>query len=113
MGLDADYGIIVQHLKEWFDRSAGPGLRPLRGLLRMPAFLAARVLGDAQIFVGLLEDMPYPENRVVLDPARPGSDPLRVHDVGRAARTARGVPHVAAQDFGAGSGRSSSYASPS
>ena len=25
VGLDASYGLVVQHLKEWFDRSAGPG----------------------------------------------------------------------------------------
>ena len=32
---------------------------------------AAVVLGRAQVFVGLLEDMPRAENRVVLDPADP------------------------------------------
>jgi choline dehydrogenase-like flavoprotein len=72
VGLDASYGLVVQHLKERFDRSAGSGLRPLRGLVRVPAFLASRLLGDAKIFQGLLEDLPYPENRVVLDPAHPG-----------------------------------------
>jgi choline dehydrogenase-like flavoprotein len=71
VGLDASYGDIVQHLKGWFDRSAPKGLRRARGLVRAPAFVAARVLGDAKIFQGLLEDLPYPDNRVVFDPADP------------------------------------------
>ena len=58
VGLDASYGVIVQYLKEWFDRSAGPGLRPLRGLVRVPAFLAAQVFGDAKISRGFSRTFP-------------------------------------------------------
>jgi choline dehydrogenase-like flavoprotein len=71
MGLGASYGSIVQYLNEKFDRSALRGLRPLREFTRLPALVAAGVFGDARIFVGILEDLPYPTNRVVLDPAHP------------------------------------------
>lgn len=43
----------------------------LRGLLRLPAAIAAQVLGEAQIFVGLMEDLPYAGNRLKYDPANP------------------------------------------
>ena len=36
-------------------------------LLRIPALLPPRRLGRGTIFVCIIEDMPYPENRVVLD----------------------------------------------
>jgi choline dehydrogenase-like flavoprotein len=72
MGLEAPYGSIVLHLNEKFDRSALRGLRPLRHFTRVPALVAARVLGNARIFVGILEDMPYETNRVVLDAQHPG-----------------------------------------
>lgn len=71
MGLSASYGDLVHILNQKFDRSAGRALRPLRGLVRIPALAAARALGDARIFQGILEDLPYLENRVVLDAAHP------------------------------------------
>jgi len=39
-------------------------MRALRHLTRLPAAVAAKLLGRAQVFVGLLEDLGYPENRV-------------------------------------------------
>ena len=71
MGLEASYGDIVQYLKERFDQSRIRSLRPVRGLVRVPAIAAARIFGNARIFQGLLEDMPYPENRVLYDPIHP------------------------------------------
>ena len=50
---------------------AAAALRPLRGLTRIPALLASWVLGDARVFVGILEDLPYPSNRVVLEDGDP------------------------------------------
>ncbi|PZQ51716.1 MAG: glucose-methanol-choline oxidoreductase [Rhodovulum sulfidophilum] len=73
MGMAASYGNILHYLRERFDRSPLAPLRPLRALARLPAFAAARVFGDARIFVGLLEDLAYPGNRVLLDPADPGA----------------------------------------
>ena len=32
---------------------------------RLPAALAARVLGNAKVFVGLMEDLAYEHNRVL------------------------------------------------
>ncbi|MEO0912978.1 MAG: GMC family oxidoreductase, partial [Pseudomonadota bacterium] len=66
MGVDASYGSIVHVLNGMFDRSFLRNARRLRGLTRIPAAFAAKLFGDAKIFVGILEDMPYRENRVRL-----------------------------------------------
>jgi choline dehydrogenase-like flavoprotein len=71
MGLHADYGSILNFLRHKFDTSPAARARLVRPLLRVPAMAAAVVLGRAQVFVGLLEDMPRAENRVVLDLADP------------------------------------------
>ena len=71
MGLKAGYGEIVHVLGGMFDRSMLRHMRALRHVTRLPAAVAARVLGRAQVFVGLLEDMGYPENRVTWDPTAP------------------------------------------
>ena len=71
LGLSASYGNIVEVLNDRFDRALPPALRPLRGLTRIPALLASWVLGDARVFVGILEDLPYPSNRVVLEDGDP------------------------------------------
>ena len=69
MGIAAREGEILHYLRMMLARSAllrrVPGLGQLA---RLPAALAARLLGEAQIFVGLLEDLPYPENRVTWAP---------------------------------------------
>lgn len=72
MGLDASYGNVVHQLNHKFDRSPLRSLRPLRGALRVPAFVASQLLGAARIFAGILEDPPVADNRVVFDPANPG-----------------------------------------
>jgi choline dehydrogenase-like flavoprotein len=74
MGLQADYGNILHFLRGRFDASFAAPLRPLRALLSGPALMARVAFGRAQIFVGLLEDMPVADNRVLLDP----SDPRRI-----------------------------------
>lgn len=71
VGVTAGYGNILVFLYGWFDRGPFGWLRPLRPLLRIPAKIAARLFGTATIFALILEDMPYPDNRVELDPARP------------------------------------------
>ena len=73
MGLEASYGEIVHHMNMMFDRSIFSSLKALRHLMRIPAFIAAKLFGSAKIFVGIMEDLPYAKNRVVLeqnDPAR-------------------------------------------
>ncbi|KPA21244.1 6'''-hydroxyparomomycin C oxidase [Shimia sp. SK013] len=75
MGIKARYGEIVHYLNMAFDRSALRKLRPLRQLTRIPAAIAVRLFGEAKLFVGILEDLPYAENRVVFD----ADDPRRLH----------------------------------
>lgn len=67
MGLVAGYGEILHAMHSRFDRSALRRLRPLRLGLRLPARVAAQVLGQAKLFVGVLEDLPYASNRVLPD----------------------------------------------
>ena len=74
MGLEASYGEIVHHLNMMFDRSIFSSIKALRHLTRIPAFIAAKLFGSAKIFVGIMEDLPYAHNRVVLDQ----SDPTRI-----------------------------------
>jgi choline dehydrogenase-like flavoprotein len=72
MGIDVGYGEIVHHLR---GRVARSWLRHMPGamdLTRIPAAIGAKVMGTAKVFVGLLEDLPYTENRVVLDVGNPG-----------------------------------------
>ena len=70
-GLSAGYGNIVYFLKIAFDRSRWSWFKPARPLLRIPAYIASVIFGRATIFATILEDQPYPENKVVLDPKEP------------------------------------------
>ncbi len=72
MGIDVGYGEIVFYLNNMLERSRLQKLKMLRPLMRIPAAVAARLFGRAQIFVGLMEDLPYPGNRVTFDRAHPG-----------------------------------------
>ncbi|MDB6177214.1 GMC family oxidoreductase [Paracoccus sp. Z330] len=90
MGIDAGYGEVLYALNEMFDRSALRKLRPLRHVLRALPYGILPVLGPAKIFVGVLEDLPYAENRVLIDPTHP--DKLKfeyhIHDELKERRTA-------------------------
>lgn len=72
MGLDVRYGEIVQYLRMRLARSVFRNVRLIREMTRVPALIAAKVLGNAKVFVGLLEDPPLTSNRVIFDPDRPG-----------------------------------------
>jgi choline dehydrogenase-like flavoprotein len=67
MGFGYGYGEYLMHLYQRFDRSAPSYLKPLRPLLRIPAQLTIKRFGRGTVFVNLIEDLPYRENRVVLD----------------------------------------------
>ncbi|WP_372837181.1 GMC oxidoreductase, partial [Puniceibacterium confluentis] len=71
MGIDAAYGEIVFYLNNMLERSALRRVRALRPLTRIPAAMAARFFGQAKIFVGLMEDLPYRDNRVTWDRDHP------------------------------------------
>lgn len=67
MGMEISYGNIVQFLNQVFDQSPLRRFPRLKGLTRIPAAIANRLFGKAAVFVGMIEDFPYPENRVVLN----------------------------------------------
>ena len=71
MGIRASYGEIVHYLNLMLARSALGRVPGARQMTRLPAALAARLFGHAQIFVGLMEDLPYEGNRVTYDAAQP------------------------------------------
>lgn len=71
MGISASYGEILHFLNLQFDRSVLSGIRPLRHLMRLPAGLAANLFGNATLFAGILEDLPYHSNRVLPGPGDP------------------------------------------
>lgn len=77
MGLNAGYGEILHALNGRFDKSPLRRLRALRHGLRIPALAAARMLGNAKLFVGVLEDLPYAQNRVL--PTAGDPDKMRFH----------------------------------
>ena len=68
MGIAAREGEILHYMRMMLARSRLGRLPALGQLARLPAALAARMLGEAQIFVGLMEDLPYAGNRVTWAP---------------------------------------------
>lgn len=81
MGIRASYGEIVFYLNRML---AARGWSRLAPFTRVPAAIAARALGAAQVFVGLMEDLPYAENRVEAD----GRVVYTLHDELKARRRA-------------------------
>ncbi len=71
MGVAADAGQIASYLKERISQS---GLRRVPGIRRVATLVAkvgAVVFGKATVFVGVLEDLPYYDNRVLRHPEDP------------------------------------------
>jgi choline dehydrogenase-like flavoprotein len=66
-GFEFAYGGLLVHLYDRFDHGGLRRLRIVRPFLRIPAAVATRISGPGTIFVCIIEDMPYPENRVVID----------------------------------------------
>lgn len=73
LGVEVGYYTILHVIRS---RLAEMGLRGRlwREAARLPAIAAARLVGDAKLFVGLMEDLPDPANRIRLDP----EDPARI-----------------------------------
>lgn len=70
-GLDAGYGEVLQAWREQFAGSLiGPG-GLLRKITNLPVWCAVKVLGIAKVYRAIIEDLPYPENRVLFDPENP------------------------------------------
>jgi choline dehydrogenase-like flavoprotein len=66
-GFAMGYGEFLMHLYQRFDQSSPSYLRFLRAFLRIPAAMTVKRFGRGTIFVNLIEDLPYPENRVVIN----------------------------------------------
>ncbi|MCF3593745.1 GMC family oxidoreductase [Rhodobacteraceae bacterium LMO-12] len=88
MGINASYGEIAYYLETLISRSVLRHIPMAAKLSRIPAAMASRILGSAKIFVGLLEDLAYDENRVL--PPIQGSDDIAfeytIHDELRTRR---------------------------
>jgi choline dehydrogenase-like flavoprotein len=67
MGVDITYGNITSYLNQVFDQSILRRFTALKPYTRIPAAIAAKLFGKAAMFVGMIEDFPYAENRVVLN----------------------------------------------
>jgi choline dehydrogenase-like flavoprotein len=65
MGVEVREGEILHHLRRRIAERGWGGSRLLHEGARLPAALAARALGRGQVYVGLLEDPPLWENRVL------------------------------------------------
>jgi choline dehydrogenase-like flavoprotein len=66
-GFEVGYGELLMYLYGRFDRGAARRFTVLRPFLRIPAALTAKRFGRGTIFVCLIEDFPYRDNRVILD----------------------------------------------
>jgi choline dehydrogenase-like flavoprotein len=71
MGVEARYGEVLHYLNRITARSWLRHLPGRRPMLRLLAALAQRLFGSAKMFVGILEDLPKAENRVIYDPQAP------------------------------------------
>ena len=104
-GAQARYGNILYALRLQLDTSALSKVPLMRQFLRIPAFAAARLLGQAAVFELILEDLPYAQNRVLLDDTTPSgmrfdysfSDELRARYARYSAEVSRalkGIRHI-------------------
>ena len=66
-GFELGYGELLMHFYRRFDHGAARRFRALRPFLRIPAALTIKRFGRGTIFVCLIEDFPYRDNRVILD----------------------------------------------
>jgi choline dehydrogenase-like flavoprotein len=70
-GLVAGYNNVLYALRLMFDQSKLRNIPFIRHFLRIPAFFASKIFGQASVFATILEDNPYNENKVVLDESEP------------------------------------------
>lgn len=71
MGLEASYGNIAHYLSGLIQRSVLRHIPKVKYLTNIAALAGAKMLGRAKIFVGIIEDFSYPENRVLVSEADP------------------------------------------
>ena len=71
MGVAADMGRIAGYLKGLIQRGGLARIPRIDKIATLAAAIGARVFGNATVFVGLIEDLAYFENRVLFDPEMP------------------------------------------
>ena len=70
-GAEAAYGNVVYALRQMLATSRFANVPLLWHLARIPALAASKLLGNAAIFELIMEDLPYSDNRITLDPTAP------------------------------------------
>ena len=94
MGFPTNPGDILQFLHNIFWRSPFRRFPLLRHALRIPAYIGSRMFKEAAVYSSIIQDFPYPQNRVTLDASAPSeiqinydiSDELRERIEGFRAR---------------------------
>ncbi len=76
-GFDLGYGGSLMHLYGRFDHGKLRKMRVFRPLLRIPAAVGTSIFGPGTIFVCIIEDMPYQENRIMIDDQEPDGVRIR------------------------------------
>ncbi len=71
LGISAEYGLILAALRSRLESSGLRRVPGLREALMLPAALAAKLLGSADIYAAMLEDLPNDDNFVAHDPRNP------------------------------------------
>ncbi len=71
VGIEVGWGVVLGYLRQMFDRERRWWMRLSRPLLPFVALVAARFFKHAAVICPIVEDLPYPENRVVPDPRSP------------------------------------------
>ncbi|OHV84982.1 GMC family oxidoreductase [Rhizobium sp. LCM 4573] len=72
-GLTATTSNVLHFLRSVIDRRGWHWFKPLMPFMRAPAMIAALIFGKATIFASIMEDLPYPENRVRPNVQEPGA----------------------------------------
>jgi choline dehydrogenase-like flavoprotein len=73
MGVNADAGVIASHLKGMIDQSVLRHIPGIGKIATVCALASAKLFGNATVLVGVMEDLPYFENRVMPHPEDPDS----------------------------------------
>lgn len=69
VGVAITRGSVQEHLRALFDRERRWWMRLVRPFLPFVAFVATRYFASATVFCPIVEDLPYPGNRVRPDPS--------------------------------------------
>lgn len=64
-----NYNYVLYFLRSVWDRAPRGWLQPFRPLLRIAALVGAFLFRKAAVYATILEDLPYDDNRVELDPS--------------------------------------------